>query len=178
MLLTITLLAVVAPLAVSSHGMNCSMPCCAGGSCSTGACDVDFEKKSAEASTDSHCEIGDHTTHADAESPARHGKAELSELCGQQNLKRVSVSLPDVQPEETSATRTSITRPCASDCCAGTTSLSSSRRPRETALWTATGRQRPRVSILSAASSIHPEFLDEILLTQSPPRAPPTRSIA
>jgi hypothetical protein len=188
--LTLSVLAAFAPFSIYSHAHNCSMPCCASGSCSTGACEVSFEKPAQTPKQESHCEHGESemSDMADAGEPmlrvesfvpddSTH-KSDVTELCGVDNLTKLSVTLlhQPVPLHQTSIRADAFSRPCGMECCAGVSAFSQLRRSRELAL---TGHQsRPRPPNLSSNfnQASRPLFLQTQWRRQAKPRAPPFSS--
>jgi hypothetical protein len=185
--LTLSVLSAFAPFSIYSHAHACSMPCCASGSCSTGACPVSFEQPAQTPVPESHCEHGDHemSEMPDAgeltvrvESFVQEDSAinnELTAHCDAGNLNKLSATLlyKPVPLHQTSVRADAFSRPCGMECCAGVGAFSQVRRSRELALLGHESRPRPPDlrSIFNQTS--RPLFLQTQWRRQARPRAPP-----
>jgi hypothetical protein len=176
--LALAVLTTFAPLSLSASSHACSMPCCASGSCSTGACDITFEQTAKKAQPDSHCEHGEEAMTEASEITERAepvGAQDFSELCGADGLTRSSGHHVE-QPAslyETSVQSQAFTRPCGTDCCAGSYASSQGKRSRELALLSHASRPRAPALGLTLKRDSHPLFLQAHWRRQSSPRAPP-----
>ncbi|MBV9209359.1 MAG: hypothetical protein JOZ52_01950 [Acidobacteria bacterium] len=176
--LALAVLAAFAPFSSYSHAHNCSMPCCASGSCSTGACDVSFEKAAATPEPESHCEHAEHAMTVRVESFIEEdstGHDELTELCGAADLNRLSATpLSQAVPlHETSLKAAAFSRPCGMDCCAGVGAFSQLRRSRELSLLNNQSKPQSPSFLSFSNQESSPLFLQTQWRRQAKPRAPP-----
>ena len=187
--MALSLLTTFAPFSIYSSSHSCSMPCCASGSCVTGACDVSIDKAAPKSAAESHCEQGEDAMHG---MPSAAGmtvrvesfidqdltdnKQDLTELCGVEKPGKTATPLLH-QPasfHETNIRSQSFTRPCGPECCgAGVGAFSQSRRSRELALLGHQSRPRPPTARSVSDQDSHPLFLQAQWRRQSTPRAPP-----
>ncbi len=177
--LGLSLLSTIAPFSVSSAAHVCSMPCCAGGSCATGACDVSFDAPAEKPVDEDHCALDEtHATH-EAELLTKNVSENATDvLCGAENLTGIS-SLPLrienlSSQSELSVKAQTFSQPCSPDCGATAGSFSQSRRTRELAMLGNQHWARPPTNALLAKDKIRPAAFNSQRRRQSPPRAPPS----
>lgn len=179
--LALAVLASFAPFSIYSHAHNCSMPCCASGSCLTGACDVAFEKPAETPEPESHCAHAGHAMTVRVESFIEEdstGNDEMMEQSGVGDLTKLSVT-PMSEPfplHETSVKAAAFSRPCGMDCCAGVGAFSQLRRSREIALLNHQSKPRPPNFLSVSTQATRPPFLRTQWRRQAKPRAPPLAS--
>jgi hypothetical protein len=173
--LAVALLSTIAPFEPTSHAQGCSMPCCAGGSCSTGACDVSFRSPEKPSSQETHCEHDEQpkTVEVDKINPPQ--QIDISELCGVDHLIAYSVPpvLPVTQHQQSLVKASRFSKSCSSECRAGVAMFSHLRRTRDVATSGEILRPRSPGSALLSRDNLHPVFLGLHLRRLSPPRAPP-----
>lgn len=186
--LALSLLTTFAPFSIYSSAHTCPMPCCASGSCSTGACDVSFHKPAPKPEAESHCEHGDQampemsvadgiTVRVESfiNQDLADNKQDMAELCGVDNLSGLSgTSLHQAAPfHATNIRPQAFSRPCGPECCAGVVAFSQGRRSRELALLGHRSRPRAPDYRLIFNQESRPTFLQAQWRRQSTPRAPP-----
>lgn len=177
--LLVTLLATIAPLGVSSHAQGCSMPCCAGGSCSTGACDVVFGAPTKKPKTEPHCEHDGATTHVEIVEVTPSNEIDSSEFCGADHLTGLSIpTQPEAAlPRQNIFKPASFSKPCSANCC-GTAAVSSQlRRSRDVVTLSEAHKPSRPASSLQSRENQSPTFLSLHLRSLSSPRAPPSNPV-
>lgn len=190
-LLTLALLSSIIPIAALSSSHSCAMPCCAGvdGGCETGACQGALfkspkkEEKEEEKLCGSEAAYKSHgrarkarkAAPADSSVEADHcdSEHEKAETANQKaTAARSEITAGERQSNSVSARV--VAAPCAKDCCAAAGPSSQSRRGRDSALASLSGKSPPTdfVSLshylltLQPASSAH--------LKRLKARAPPS----
>ncbi len=174
-LLALCLLTTIAPSGISSPAHECSMPCCASGSCATGACDFSFASPAKKSEPESHCTDGEqHASHQGHEAMEHAPATEnADELCGAENLTKRSGPRPlkTETVHKNSVKPQSFSRPCSPDCGAG--AVSQVRRTSELAILGHAHRPRPPTRALNFKNASNLIFLNPRRHRLSPPRAPP-----
>ena len=163
-LLLLALLSSAVPFTVLSAAHSCSMPCCAEGGCTTGACGgALFKSKKKE--EEKLC--GSEQAHADAR---KHQQSKLHASARQLSLARGEKQANAVKARALGAT-------CSSDCCALSNASTQSRRGREQALLPVAVASSKASFISLSTDSENPEKVSAAHLKRLRARAPPHTSI-
>ncbi len=190
-LLTLALVQSALPLAALSATHSCPMPCCAGGACSTGACHTSLFKPQKKSEEEMLCGAEDkgraHDHHKGSQhsmpSPEASADSDQCNTAGKEESAGTESSEATGVENEGSSRATSpnqiqartLASPCSKDCCAGATLSTQSRRGRDAALFTPTGKlpQSGFNSLSIYSGGLKPTA--QVFLEQLQARAPPLR---
>jgi hypothetical protein len=192
-LLTLALLSSAVPFAVLSASHSCSMPCCAGmeGGCSTGACKGALfkspkkteEEKLCGAEGASEAQGAAKKSHsmppAEASAESAHCDSDKKEPAKESRSNKKE-TLRAQSPDASSAGQTNsisaraMASPCPTDCCAGASTSTQSRRGRDSALVSPLGRALPTSFISLSLYSLNLQPVLSAYLKRLKARAPPS----
>jgi len=190
-LLTLALLSSIVPVAVLSSSHSCAMPCCAGaeGGCATGACEgALFRSPKKERKEEKLCGSEEAYKSHGAKSGSKAADAPFQEdrdhcdsegggsIKGGAKATRAPSRKVAVEGERSRIYAGAMAAPCARDCCAAASPSAQSRRGRDSALCSLSGRSTPVdfASLSLYLLNLQPERGAHLkrLRSRAPPRIP------